>query len=117
LFRTFPDAHFVQAAREALRQNLTAENIVQEAASLRGEGRSSFERPYGLAPSAGFGIVQMDKEKNLIHFDYIDGRDMNEPAADMHLPRATVFKSDWKFSGDRECGTLQGTQPNERPSG
>src|SRR5262249_12742680 len=30
-------------------QNLTAENIAKEAAYLRGEGRSSFERPYGLA--------------------------------------------------------------------
>jgi len=49
LVRTFPDAPFVQAAREALRQSLTVENIVQEAAYLRGEGRSSFERPYGLA--------------------------------------------------------------------
>jgi hypothetical protein len=49
LVRTFPDAPFVQAAREALRQSLTAENIVQEAAYLRGEGRASFERPYGLA--------------------------------------------------------------------
>ena len=33
----------------ALRQSFTAENIVQEAAYLRGEGRASFERPYGLA--------------------------------------------------------------------
>jgi hypothetical protein len=49
LVRTFPDAPFVPANREALRQSLTAENIVQEAAYLRGEGRSSFERPYGLA--------------------------------------------------------------------
>jgi len=49
LVRTFPDAPFVQAAREALLQSLTAENAVQEAAYLRGEGRSSFERPYGLA--------------------------------------------------------------------
>ncbi len=49
LVRTFPDAQFVQAAREALLQSLTAENIVQEAAYLRGEGRASFERPYGLA--------------------------------------------------------------------
>ena len=49
LVRTFPDAPFVQAAREALLQSLTAENIVQEAAYLRGEGRASFERPYGLA--------------------------------------------------------------------
>lgn len=49
LIRTFPDANFVQSAREALRQSLTAENIAQEAAYLRAEGRSSFERPYGLA--------------------------------------------------------------------
>src|SRR5579884_1372557 len=49
LIRTFPDAEFVPTAREALRQSLTAENLVQEAAYLRGEGRASFERPYGLA--------------------------------------------------------------------
>lgn len=49
LVRTFPDASFVPASREALRQSLTAENLVQEAAYLRGEGRASFERPYGLA--------------------------------------------------------------------
>jgi hypothetical protein len=49
LVRTFPDAPFVPAAREALRQSLTAENIAQEAAYLRGEGRASFERSYGLA--------------------------------------------------------------------
>src|ERR1700689_4756740 len=49
LIRTFPDAKFVPAAREALRQSLTAENIAQEAAYLRAEGRPSFERPYGLA--------------------------------------------------------------------
>jgi hypothetical protein len=49
LVRTFPDAPFVQSAREALRQSLTAENIAQEAVYLRGEGRASFERPYGLA--------------------------------------------------------------------
>jgi DUF2891 family protein len=49
LARTFPDAAFAQPAREALRQSLTADNIVQEAAYLRAEGRASFERPYGLA--------------------------------------------------------------------
>jgi hypothetical protein len=49
LVRTFPDAGFAQPAREALRQSLTAKNIAQEAAYLRGEGRTSFERPYGLA--------------------------------------------------------------------
>ena len=49
LARTFPDAAFALSAREALRQSLTAENIQQETAYLRTEGRASFERPYGLA--------------------------------------------------------------------
>jgi Protein of unknown function (DUF2891) len=49
LVRTFPDANFVPAAREALRQSLIPQNIVQEAAYVRAEGRASFERPYGLA--------------------------------------------------------------------
>ena len=49
LVRTFPSAAFAPSAREALRQSLTAENIAQEAAYLRAEGRASFERPYGLA--------------------------------------------------------------------
>ncbi|MGZ5021442.1 MAG: DUF2891 family protein, partial [Chthoniobacterales bacterium] len=49
LTRTFPDAPFATAAREALRKSLTAKNLQQEAAYLRGEGRASFERPYGLA--------------------------------------------------------------------
>src|SRR5215468_9564425 len=49
LLRTFPNASFVGAAREALRKSLTTENLKQQAAYLRGEGRASFERPYGLA--------------------------------------------------------------------
>jgi hypothetical protein len=49
LLRAFPDAPFARAARDALRKSLTAEKLKQEAAYLRGEGRASFERPYGLA--------------------------------------------------------------------
>jgi hypothetical protein len=49
LVRTFPDASFARAAREALKQSLTADNLKQEAAYLNGAGRASFERPYGLA--------------------------------------------------------------------
>src|SRR5438552_15946742 len=49
LVRTFPDASFAEAAREALKQSLTAENLKQEANYLRGKGRASFERPYGLS--------------------------------------------------------------------
>ncbi len=49
LVRTFPGAPFASAARDALKQSLTAENLKQEATYVRGEGRSSFERPYGLS--------------------------------------------------------------------
>src|SRR3954453_655593 len=49
LARTFPDAPFASAARAALAQSLTAENVAKKAAYLRGEGGASFERPYGLA--------------------------------------------------------------------
>jgi hypothetical protein len=49
LLRTFPDASFAKDARDALKQSLTAENLKQEAAYIKGEGRSSFERPYGLS--------------------------------------------------------------------
>jgi hypothetical protein len=49
LARTFPDAPLAAAARDALRVSITKENIAQETAYLRGEGRASFERPYGLA--------------------------------------------------------------------
>jgi hypothetical protein len=49
LVRTFPNAVFAAPAREALQKSLTADNIAQEARYLRGGGRASFERPYGLA--------------------------------------------------------------------
>ena len=49
LVRTFPEASFAGAAREALKKSLTAENLKQEASYIRGQGRASFERPYGLA--------------------------------------------------------------------
>ena len=49
LARTFPDADFAPRARAALAQSLTAENIAGEVAYLQGAGRTSFERPYGLA--------------------------------------------------------------------
>jgi hypothetical protein len=49
LVRTFPDAPFAAKARAALKESLTPENVAQEAAYLRGDGRASFERPYGLA--------------------------------------------------------------------
>jgi hypothetical protein len=49
LAQTFPDAPFAAEAKSAVKQSLTAENIAAEVAYLKGAGRSSFERPYGLA--------------------------------------------------------------------
>jgi len=49
LARLFPDAPFAAEARRALAVSLTAGNIAQEVKYLDDPGRSSFERPYGLA--------------------------------------------------------------------
>jgi len=49
LARLFPKAGFAAEARKALARSLTPENMAAEAAYLAGEGRASFERPYGLA--------------------------------------------------------------------
>jgi hypothetical protein len=49
LARTSPTAPFVGQAKAALKQSLTTENIAAEVAYLKGKGRTSFERPYGLA--------------------------------------------------------------------
>ena len=47
--RLYPDGPFAAPARAALARSLTAQNITIEVAYLKGEGRASFERPYGLA--------------------------------------------------------------------
>jgi hypothetical protein len=49
LIRLFPDAPFAAAARAAIAHSLTPQNVAGEIAYLRGSGRASFERPYGLA--------------------------------------------------------------------
>lgn len=49
LVRMFPESVLAPDARAALAQSLTPENLAQEAAYIRTEGRASFERPYGLA--------------------------------------------------------------------
>ena len=49
LARTFPDAPFAASARAALARSLTPANIAGEVAYVQGKGRTSFERPYGLA--------------------------------------------------------------------
>ena len=47
--RQFPGTDTASAARAALAQSLTSANIGAELTYLRGAGRTSFERPYGLA--------------------------------------------------------------------
>ncbi len=49
LSRIFPEAAFASRARNTLELSLTAANIASEVSYLKGEGRVSFERPYGLA--------------------------------------------------------------------
>lgn len=49
LLRSFPEAGFAARARASLGSHLTAEKVAGELAYIQGEGRASFERPYGLA--------------------------------------------------------------------
>ena len=49
LARTFPGASFAAAARDELAKSLTPANVAAEVRYLEGAGRTSFERPYGLA--------------------------------------------------------------------
>ena len=49
LIRLYPQAEFAARARRALDQSLAPANIAQEVKYLNAGGRSSFERPYGLA--------------------------------------------------------------------
>ncbi len=64
--RLDPQAPFAAAAKEALAKSITPENIRAEVAYLEGEGRASFERPYGLA-----WLLQLGQEL----------REWNDPAA------------------------------------
>lgn len=49
LLRLFPQAPFAPQARAELARSFTPANIQAEVSYLKGEGRASFERPYGLA--------------------------------------------------------------------
>ncbi|MCG6921443.1 MAG: DUF2891 domain-containing protein [Acidobacteria bacterium] len=49
LLRLHPEAAFAVEARRALDRSLSVENVTEEVRYLEGEGRVSFERPYGLA--------------------------------------------------------------------
>ncbi|HEV3136573.1 MAG TPA: DUF2891 domain-containing protein [Pirellulales bacterium] len=87
LLRTFPTAPFAPAARDALKQSLTAENLKQEATYIRGQGRASFERPYGLS-----WLLQLCVE--LREWDDPDAKEMSErlrPLEEAVLERLTTW--------------------------
>jgi Protein of unknown function (DUF2891) len=87
LVRTFPNASFAKAAREALKKSLTTGNLKQEAAYIRGEGRASFERPYGLA-----WLLQLCAE--LREWDDPDAREMRmnlKPLEDAAVERLAAW--------------------------
>src|SRR5881392_1094623 len=69
LLRLFPDAPFASRARAEVSRSLTVPNISAEVAYLRGDGRASFERPYGLA-----WLLQLAAE--LREWDDPDAREM-----------------------------------------
>jgi len=49
LVRQYPEGEWAAEARAALNRSLTPQNIIGEVAYLKGKGRASYERPYGLA--------------------------------------------------------------------
>ena len=49
LARSYPEADFAAPARKALAESLDVDRIAIEVEYMTGEGRGSFERPYGLA--------------------------------------------------------------------
>jgi Protein of unknown function (DUF2891) len=87
LLRTFPDVSFAKPARDALKESLTAENLKAEAVYLRGDGRASFERPYGLA-----WLLQLCAE--LREWDDPEAREMLanlKPLEDAAIERLTTW--------------------------
>ncbi|HXJ38838.1 MAG TPA: DUF2891 domain-containing protein, partial [Bryobacteraceae bacterium] len=83
LVRLFPDGAYVPAARAALGQSLTPANIAKEAEYVLAEGRTSFERPYGLA-----WLLQLSAE--LTEWDDPQARTMR--AALEPLEKAVILK-------------------------
>jgi hypothetical protein len=84
LLREFPQAPFASEARAALAKSLTAENIRAEVEYLRGPGRASFERPYGIA-----WLLQLAKE--LKGWDDPQAREWSRALAPLEVESAQRF--------------------------
>ena len=85
LLRTFPGAPFAAPARAALARSLTAANVAGEVAYVRGPGRTSFERPYGLA-----WLLQLAAE--LREWDDVDARGWAAALAPLEAEAALRFE-------------------------
>jgi len=85
LSRTFPDAPFTPKAIAALEQSITPEHIKGEVAYLNGEGRATFERPYGLA-----WLLQLGAE--LREWSSPEARKMSAALAPLEKAAANRFK-------------------------
>jgi hypothetical protein len=81
LAKEFPSAPFAAPARAALARSLTPANIAAETEYLRGPGRASFERPYGLA-----WLLQLARE--LRTWDDAQAREWAEVLAPLEIESA-----------------------------
>jgi len=86
LCRMYPDAPFAPEARAALAASFTPEKVVAELAYLRAPGRSTFERPYGLA-----WFLQLAAE--LHEWDDADARTWAQTLAPLEREAAERLKS------------------------
>jgi hypothetical protein len=87
LARTFPELPVAKRARAALAESLTADKLAAEAAYLAGEGRVSFERPYGLA-----WLLQLAAE--LADWDSLEAREWHRALEPLERLAASRF-ADW----------------------
>ena len=86
LLRLFPGAPFASEARAELARSFTPENMAAEVQYLRGEGRASFERPYGLA-----WLLRLAAE--LRQWDDADGRQWSATLAPLETEVAARLES------------------------
>ena len=86
LCRMKPDASYVAEARAALHKSFNREAVEREVRYLRGKGRRSFERPYGLA-----WLLQLDAE--LAEWKDPQARQWKQALAPLAAEVAARFKS------------------------
>lgn len=66
---------------------------------------------FAAALTNAIGVVQLDKDKNLIHFHFIDGRDMEEPVKDMHLQGRPHINETGNFQVTENVERFKGRNP------